>query len=170
MLNHIKDTKRNIFIGEKSRITRPGGIVFDVVPNPKNPHWNTETYKNLMGKDGVEEFLKVGEREIVVPLYEDAGLENVVFWPFERVKARYDEGRKFLTVLEQIIYKLFRAKSICYPHFIFQALALDIEAYMDDHNIWCPFLYKVPRYHLITGWKKPNNRGNETKVLLCEKN
>ena len=146
-LNHIHPDRWEVYLRERVRVTAPGGLVFDVVPNLENRAlYESRRFHGLRQPGHEQEWLRFVTRDNVCALYAP-WLDTVVAERYDRVR---DESRS-VSVPEIVLKKLTGRRSRRYPNW-FYSRVFGWLARFDDAGLPLPgLLWAEPKWLLVAG-------------------
>lgn len=148
-LNHIHPRSWGSYLAERVRVTKGGGLLFDVVPNLDNAKlYDSRKFRALKAPGKEQEFLDHVTRDRVLALYQMNGLQRVRWVNYDRVP---DE--LWLVSLPEILFKkMLGIQSTRYPNWLYSNVLFGLLARLDDLDFPVPgVLWSRPKWALIGG-------------------
>ena len=146
-LNHIHPDRWEVYLRERVRVTAPGGLAFDVVPNLENRAlYENRSFRRLRNPGMEQEWLRFATHDNVRALYA-RWLDSIVSERYDRVR---DESR-LLSLPEMVLKKLTGRCSKRYPNLLYSKV-FGWLADFDDTGLSLPgVLWSEPKWLLIAG-------------------
>lgn len=147
-LNHIHPQSWDIYLSERKRVTKPGGLLFDVVPNIGNRRlYDSETFRALKKPGREQEFLEHVGQERVSELYKKHGLRGVRDQAYDRVP----DELLLVSLPEVLLKRTLGIRSRRYPNWLYSKLFRTL-ARLDDAGVPLPgVLWSRPKWMLVAG-------------------